>query len=174
MKRQGTAQNSGLSDHLEAPARRAALTRIFWLGSVLTAGLAAPAFAQHSHGSGATKAVPAPKAKSPNDAVIAAARRCESVGNICLRHCIRLNRAGDKSIYDCMRAVQAMLPVCVSIRRLAVLDARRLKDMAKLCMDVCSDCEAECRKHEFHHVECKNCAEACAAMVEACKRVLGA
>jgi len=66
-----------------------------------------------------------------------------------------------------------MLPVCTSIGQLAAQDAKRLKDMARVCVSVCSDCEDECRKHEFHHVECKNCAEACAAMISACKTVLG-
>jgi Cys-rich four helix bundle protein (predicted Tat secretion target) len=120
---------------------------------------------------------PAAKAAEPataNPALVSAAARCDSVGTICLNHCIRLTRAGDKSIADCMRAVQAMLPVCRAIRQLAGQDARRLKDMARVCMAVCSDCEDECRKHEFHHVECRNCAEACAAMVRECKVVIGA
>lgn len=112
--------------------------------------------------------------KSPNQALIAAVKRCETVGNICLRHCIRLTKAGDKSIADCMRSVQVMLPVCGVVSCLATLDARRLKDLAKVCMDICSDCESECRKHEFHHVECKNCAEACAATVQALKTYIAA
>jgi hypothetical protein len=53
--------------------------------------------------------------------------------------------------------------------QLAGQDAKRLKDYAKVCVAVCSDCEDECRKHEFHHIECKNCAEACAAMIKACQ-----
>jgi Cys-rich four helix bundle protein (predicted Tat secretion target) len=73
---------------------------------------------------------------------------------------------GDKSLADCMRSVSAMLPVCAAMNRLAIQDAKRLKDLAKVCADICRDCEAECRKHEFHHVECKRCAEACAATVK--------
>jgi Cys-rich four helix bundle protein (predicted Tat secretion target) len=125
----------------------------------LSAGLATPGSAQP---------------KSPNKALVAAARRCEDVGKICLAHCIRLTKAGDKSLGDCMRAVQAMLPVCGAVKQLAMQDARRLKDLAKVCTDICSDCEVECRKHESHHVQCKNCAEACAATIRECKALIAA
>lgn len=110
--------------------------------------------------------------KSSHPALTAAAARCGTVGTVCLKHCIRLTKAGDKSISDCMRAVQAMLPVCSAVGRLASQDAKRLKDLLEVCVAVCNDCEAECRKHEFHHVECKNCAEACAAMVKEAKALL--
>jgi Cys-rich four helix bundle protein (predicted Tat secretion target) len=114
----------------------------------------------------AQAAVKTGPAKSPHQAIIEATKRCESVGNACLKHCQRLTRLGDKSIADCMRSVAVMLPVCVATNRLAQQDARRLQDLAKVCADVCRDCEAECRKHEFHHAECKRCAEACAATVK--------
>jgi Cys-rich four helix bundle protein (predicted Tat secretion target) len=107
----------------------------------------------------------APKT-SPHQAIIAATKRCETVGNACLKHCQRLTRLGDKSLADCMRSVSAMLPVCAAMNRLAVQDAKRVKELAKVCADICRDCEAECRKHEFHHVECQRCAEACAATVK--------
>lgn len=113
-------------------------------------------------------------ARGPNQSLVDAAKRCGRVGDICLKHCIRLTRAGDTSLADCMLAVQAMLPVCSTMGQLAGQDAKRLKNMARLCADVCADCEDECRKHEFHHRECKNCAEACAAMIKECKAVIGA
>jgi Cys-rich four helix bundle protein (predicted Tat secretion target) len=116
-------------------------------------------------GAQTTAAKPSPS-KSPQQAVVEATKRCETVGNACLRHCQRLTRMGDKSLADCMRSVSAMLPVCAAMNRLAIQDAKRLKDLAKVCADICRDCEAECRKHEFHHVECKRCAEACAATVK--------
>ncbi|HEU0061714.1 MAG TPA: Csp1 family four helix bundle copper storage protein [Hyphomicrobiaceae bacterium] len=122
-------------------------------------GLLETAWAQTA----ATKTSPA---KAPQQAIIDATKRCETVGNACLRHCQRLTRLGDKSLADCMRSVAVMLPVCVATNRLAQQDAKRLQDLAKVCADVCRDCEAECRKHEFHHVECKRCAEACAATVK--------
>jgi len=105
-------------------------------------------------------------APSPQQAVVAATKRCENVGNVCLRHCQRLTRLGDKSLADCMRSVSAMIPICVATNKLASQDAKPLQALAKLCAEVCRECEAECRKHEFHHVECKRCAEACAETVK--------
>jgi Cys-rich four helix bundle protein (predicted Tat secretion target) len=113
----------------------------------------------------AAAAKSAPRA-SPHQAIVEATKRCETVGTACLKHCQRLTRLGDKSLAECMRSVSAMLPVCTAMNRLAVQDAKRLKELAKVCADICRDCEAECRKHEFHHVECQRCAEACAATVK--------
>lgn len=128
----------------------------------------APAFAQ-----AAKPAKPAP-APAPHAALIAAAKKCGAVGEVCLKHCIKLTKAGDNSLADCMRNVKAMLVVCNAVGRLAGQDAKRLKDLTKVCLDVCTDCEAECRKHEGHHVECKNCAIACAAMITEAKKLLAA
>ena len=116
----------------------------------------------------------AAKPATPLQGLIAAAKKCGSTGDICLKHCIRLTKAGDKSLAGCMASVKTMLPVCNAVGHLASLDSKRLKDLVKVCADVCADCEIECRKHEFHHKECKNCAEACADMVKACKALLAA
>jgi Cys-rich four helix bundle protein (predicted Tat secretion target) len=168
--------------HMQSDAGRPRTSRRGLLlgASALVAAGAGPASAQQYNVPPARKPAPkrgtakAPEAAGANPALVAALRRCESAGAICLNHCIRLTRAGDKTIADCMRTVQAMLPVCSAMRQLAGSDARRLKDLARVCMAVCSDCEDECRKHEFHHVECKNCAEACAATVREIKTLLGA
>lgn len=122
---------------------------------------------------GAKKA--APKAeKFPNQALFAAAERCGKVGTVCLNHSIRLTRAGDKTLADCIRSVRSMLPVAAATGRLAALNSAHLKDVAKVCADICAACEVECRKHEFHHKECAACAAACADMVTECKKVIGA
>ena len=62
---------------------------------------------------------------------------------------------GTKSLADCMRSVSAALPVLRGHEPARHQDAKRLRDLAKVCADICRDCEAECRKHEFHHVECE-------------------
>lgn len=134
--------------------------------SAVGAGLAGPA-------SAAGKAKSAePAAPMAHKELVAATKKCVEAGEICLNHCIRLTKLGDKSIAKCMEAVRAMLPVCGALGKLASLDAKRLKELAKVCADVCSDCEDECRKHEFHHRECKACAEACAATVREVKKLL--
>jgi Cys-rich four helix bundle protein (predicted Tat secretion target) len=148
-----------MANHLSAyPTSRRSL--LAGAGVLLAQGaLAGPTWAQATAKSG--------PAKSAQQAIVEATKRCETVGNVCLKHCRRLTRLGDKSLAECMRSVSIMLPVCVATNRLAQQDAKRLQDLAKVCADICRDCEAECRKHEFHHVECKRCAEACADTVKA-------
>ncbi len=120
-------------------------------------------------GKGASKAEP-----FPNQGLFAASQRCGKLGTACLNHSLRLTRAGDKTLGDCIRAIRDMLPVAAATGRLAALNSKHLKETAKLCADVCTTCEAECRKHEFHHKECAACAAACADMVAECKKVMGA
>jgi Cys-rich four helix bundle protein (predicted Tat secretion target) len=127
--------------------------------ATLLAGIGQATSAQAAAAKGAPRA-------SPHQAIVEATKRCETVGTACLKHCQRLTRRGDKSLAECMRSVSAMLPVCTAMNRLASQDAKHLKELAKVCADICRDCEGECRKHEFHHVECQRCAEACAATVK--------
>lgn len=104
--------------------------------------------------------------------LIDAAHHCVNKGEVCLDHCISLLSKGDTSIKDCIRTVSAMLPMCQTLSRLAALDAKRLKEFAKVCADVCADCEAECKKHAEHHAICKACQESCAACIKECKVVI--
>jgi Cys-rich four helix bundle protein (predicted Tat secretion target) len=155
------AKHLSLGRDLEQSCAR--VTRRSLIAGATTAlagsALGCPARAQ------AVAAKTSPRA-SPHPAIVEATKRCETVGTACLRHCQRLTRRGDKSLAECMRSVSAMLPVCTAVNRLALQDAKRLKELAAVCADICRDCEAECRKHEFHHVECQRCAEACAATVK--------
>lgn len=106
--------------------------------------------------------------------VIDAALTCVNRGDVCLNHCITLLGSGDTSLKECIRTVSAMLPMCAALARFAALEAGRLKELAKLCIDVCEDCEAECKKHADHHAACKACGESCAACIKECKTLIGA
>jgi hypothetical protein len=43
--------------------------------------------------------------------------------------------------------------------------------LARVAMDLCEECEKECRKHADKHVQCKECGEACAECHKACKAI---
>ncbi|MGO9357209.1 MAG: four-helix bundle copper-binding protein [Xanthobacteraceae bacterium] len=101
--------------------------------------------------------------------LIDAALACVNRGDVCLDHCFKLLGEGDTSMKTCVRTVSAMLPMYAALARFAALDAPRLKDLARVCIDVCSDCEAECRKHQDHHAACRACAESCADCIKECK-----
>ena len=103
-------------------------------------------------------AEPAP----PGAALAAAAGQCLQAGDACLQHCLDLLAKGDTSLGECAQNVRQMLAVCTAVGPIAVAGSRHLRAMARLCLDVCTDCEQACRKHEGHHAACKRCAEACA------------
>ena len=106
--------------------------------------------------------------------VIDAALACINKGEVCTAHCIEMLGTGDTSLKDCLRSVSEMMPMCAALARLAALDARRLKELARVCGDVCDDCLKECKKHADHHAACKACAETCESCVKECKKLTDA
>jgi Cys-rich four helix bundle protein (predicted Tat secretion target) len=149
--------------------RRAALL-------VLAAGAmsASPAMAADEHAGHGEHAHHDHSTGPKHQKLIDAALTCVGRGEVCLDHCIQLLATGDTALKYCIRTVSAMLPMCAALSRLAALDAQRLKDVAKVCIDVCADCEKECRRHQDQHPACKACAVSCADCIQACKAVIGA
>ena len=84
---------------------------------------------------------------------------CVSRGEVCAAHCIDLLGKGERELADCLASVSAMLPMCAMLARYAALDAPRLKELAKVCIDVCDDCATACDKHAKKHEVCKACKE---------------
>ena len=133
-------------------------------------GLAFVAFAGVAHA--AEESAPMPAAGGPSDKQDAFARalgQCVTAGNACLQHCLKLLGAGDTSLAECSKAARDMLAVCAAEQTLVLGDSPRAKTAAELCIEVCTDCEAACRKHEAHHAVCKACADSCAATVAAAR-----
>lgn len=121
----------------------------------------------------AADAPAAPAANDAGEAFARAAADCVRVGEECLQHCLALLAGGDTALGDCVKSVQQMLGICRAAGPLVYADLKRLAAFARLCADVCGDCEAACRKHESHHAICKACADACAKTVAAAKKVAG-
>lgn len=138
------------------------------LAAAALAGLAGPLVtaaraetAHHDHGDG-------------HQALTDLALTCVGRGEACVAHCIQVMGEGDTSLRDCLTSVNEMLPMCATLARYAAVDAKRLKRLARVCIDVCDDCAAECEKHARDHVECKVCGEACRFLIEACKDLVAA
>ena len=94
---------------------------------------------------------------------------CVIAGTECLQHCLTALGTGDTSLAECSKTVRDMLAVCGAEQILVLGESRRAKTTVRLCIDVCTDCEAACRKHEAHHAVCKACADACAATITAAR-----
>jgi Cys-rich four helix bundle protein (predicted Tat secretion target) len=136
------------------------------LGAAYGLGVGA-AFAADEHAGHAHSAPAGPAAGG----LARAAAECVRAGEECVQHCLDLLARGDTSLGECAKSVNQMLAVCRAAGPLAYADSKHLKTFAKLCADVCSECETACRKHESHHAVCKSCAEACARTVAEAKKV---
>jgi Cys-rich four helix bundle protein (predicted Tat secretion target) len=101
-----------------------------------------------------------------------AAYGCLGKGQSCLSHCIGMLAAGDTTMAGCAPAVHDMHAVMVGLAAAAASGSRHLKDLARVAMSFCKDCEAECRKHADKHPVCKDCAEACAKTIAACQKTI--
>lgn len=169
------ANHTARKDCSENLSRRAALGAVLTSGAaVLGAGVAIAASEGSHEGSfsGAGDAIMHGGAK--HQALIDKALVCVNKGEVCLNHCITSLSTGDTMMKECAKLVAVILPMCAGLAKLAALEAPRLKEYAKVCMDACADCEKECRKHEKMHEICKACAEACADCIKECKTLMGA
>lgn len=114
---------------------------------------------QHHHQHGGAK----------HQKLIDSAAHCVATGEICLAHCHDLLGEGDKAMAACARSVSQLIAICAALRSVAAQNGTQLVKMAKVALDICKECEDECRKHEKKHSQCKDCADACADCAKHCK-----
>lgn len=101
----------------------------------------------------------------------AAAVDCIQKGEVCIDHCLVLLGDGDKAMAACAKSVTQMLAICGALQRLSSTDFQRMPQLAKVAMDVCRDCEAECKKHADKHQQCRDCMESCGACARECQKI---
>jgi Cys-rich four helix bundle protein (predicted Tat secretion target) len=131
------------------------------MGAVATAtwaGTAAAAMPGHDHSKHS--------AQLPD--LLDAANNCVDKGQRCITHCLVSFKEGDVQLADCASKVHEMQAICGAFSYLLAANSAYIKAYTQICEKVCEDCETECRKHE-EHIECKACAEACAALVDQIK-----
>lgn len=105
-----------------------------------------------------------------NEKLIAAASECVLKANLCLQHCIVLLGEGDKTMAACAKSSSQVTAICTALQQLASANSKQLPQLAKVAMEICKDCEEECKKTE-KHPECKACKDACAACYKECKTI---
>jgi Cys-rich four helix bundle protein (predicted Tat secretion target) len=183
MTNSNSSMTAGGADYQAGLSRRATLTAGFAAGAALAVSVAGsrpahaadepdpPAGMDHSKMDHAKMDMGNEPSAAKHQALIDKALHCVNTGEVCLNHCIALMTKGDTSIKECVRTVSVLLPMCVTLAKLSALDASRLKEFAKVCREVCADCEKEYNKHKDHHAVCKACAESCAACVKECDKL---
>lgn len=98
---------------------------------------------------------------------------CIQKGEACLNHCIELLGQGEREMAACAKTVNEMLAVCGALRQLANQNSQQSARMAAIAMDVCRQCEDECKKHAAKHETCKACGESCKACYDECRKLVG-
>jgi len=112
-----------------------------------------------------------PGSGNKNQSLIDAAADSVKKGQACLQHCIESLSQGDKELGKCAMVVNDMIAACVAIEQLANYNSPHLAKMARVAMDICRDCEDECRKFEKKHQVCKASADSCAVCFNECKKI---
>ena len=133
--------------------------------AMLAATVAGNAFAsehQHEHHHPMTAA---------NQALIDSTSECIKRGQACINHCFTLLGQVEKAMASCAASVNQMLAMCTALQQLASANSNYLAAQAKVVMEVCKDCEEECKKHADKHEECKACGEACADCYKECRKI---
>jgi Cys-rich four helix bundle protein (predicted Tat secretion target) len=110
-------------------------------------------------------------AMAANQVLINATSDCIQKGQACLNHCFTLLGQGEKEMAACAASVNQMLAMCAALQQLASANSKYLAAQAKVVMEVCKDCQEECKKHASKHEECKLCGEACAVCYKECQKV---
>lgn len=146
------------TDPASGISRRELMLGIGAVAATAYAGAAVSAMPAHDHSKHS--------AQLPD--VLDATNSCIDKGRRCIAHCLVSFQEGDMALADCASKVHEMLAVCDAFSYLLAANSGYLKAYAVVCEKVCEDCEAECRKHE-EHIECKACADACAAVVDQIK-----
>jgi len=102
-------------------------------------------------------------AQQPN--MLNAVNDCTDKGTRCISHCLVAWNEGDLDLAACAKKVNEMNAICDGFSKLLAANSTHVKNYAKICKSVCNECAKECRKHD-EHIECKECAEACEALVK--------
>ncbi len=102
-----------------------------------------------------------------NPGALEAVNDCVVKAQQCAAHCLVAFQEGDTSLADCARKVNEMLPICRAFSYQLASNSPYIKALAPVCRQACKDCEDACREHEDKHLECKECAEACAQVISA-------
>ncbi|MDB5202335.1 MAG: four-helix bundle copper-binding protein [Ferruginibacter sp.] len=98
---------------------------------------------------------------------IEACLRCAAICNHCAANAAKENHDG--MMAKCIQLSMECSAICYAAAQLMSLGSDRIKDICKLCAEMCDACAAECSSHENEH--CQECAEACTKCADECEVV---
>ena len=154
-KKESVTENQQPTDSI---SRRNVLLGLGAAATMAYTGSASAAMKGHDHSKHSTQLTD----------LMDAVNACNDKGRRCIAHCMVSFTEGDVELADCASKVQEMLSVCGGFSYLVASNSSYIKDYARVCEKVCTDCAKECKKHE-KHIECDACAKACDDIVDAIK-----
>jgi Cys-rich four helix bundle protein (predicted Tat secretion target) len=120
---------------------------------------------------GASRAAPdAGPGQAKGPGLVQLASDCIELGEVCQAHCLKELSGGDTSLAGCAQSVTMMISMCRALVTASAQGSPRLKEIARVCGQVCRDCEAACKPHAGHHDICRRCMESCRACAAACEK----
>lgn len=138
-------------------------------GGLILAAAGNAVFAAEDH-AGHQRAVH--KHTQKNQSLIDAAANSVKTGQACLQHSLEMLSQGEnKGMAVCAIRVADMIAACTAIEQLGNYNSPHLPKMASVVMDVCRDCEKECRKFEKEMEICKIAADTCVVCFNECKKI---
>jgi len=153
---------AGMKKNTSRISRRELLVGMGTAAAAAYAGNVASAMPEHDHS----------KHTAQQPDLLNAVNECTDKGERCIAHCLVSFQEGDLELADCAAKVHEMQAICGAYSYLLAANSSYSRAYAVVCKQVCEDCEKECRKHE-KHIECKACADACAAVVEQIDLIYG-
>lgn len=95
----------------------------------------------------------------------ACANHCRQCSNACLKV------ADVKNMIACIQLNNECAAICELAVKYMLADSSFVKQVCKLCADICTACAIECDKHA-HMSHCANCASACRACAIVCLEMI--
>ena len=89
---------------------------------------------------------------------------CKSCASACL------NEQDVKMCARCIKLDHDCASICLLAMEAMASGSDFVKQICKLCADICNACEVECEKHS-HMEHCKTCAEACRKCAVECGKM---
>ncbi|WP_058305955.1 four-helix bundle copper-binding protein [Gracilibacillus massiliensis] len=92
---------------------------------------------------------------------------CMTECNHCFDACLQEDDV--KMMAECIRLDRECADICGYLEAAISRNSPFIKELAAVCVKICTACGEECKKHQHDH--CQKCADACFNCAEACKKL---
>lgn len=93
--------------------------------------------------------------------------KCASICDYCASACTKEKDVN--MMVECIRLDMECAALCYATAQVMSMNGQTVKDMCRLCAEICEGCGAECAKH--HHGHCRQCADICRQCAEECRKM---